>query len=264
MKIFRLFIILTTLLVTSGGLIAQQETSFQYVSPKPNSIMVSNETNIILRHETKLHESTIIQSLISVVGSTSGTHTGDFLLTDDEQTIVFNPHKSFAHDEVVTVSVQQGIKTITDFEVQDYSFSFETEKIEVNEPYSVWFDEDLLPVQNPNQSLGGENVNVATLPAPPITIDSLNNPGPGYIFIATWDRNVPQLYGNFIFIETFSQAILRHSKLPKIIDKKPCTKSLYKSVFLNSSSRSFNRRLDIFQFILLEIITYITNIIFLS
>ena len=51
--------------------------------------MVSNETNIILRPDAKLQESTIIQNLISVVGSTSGAHTGDFLLTDDDQTIVF-------------------------------------------------------------------------------------------------------------------------------------------------------------------------------
>ena len=79
--------------------------------------MVSNETNIILRHANKLQESTIIQSLISVVGSESGIHTGDFLLTDDDQTIVFNPHKPFAYNEVVNVSVQRGIKTLTNFEV---------------------------------------------------------------------------------------------------------------------------------------------------
>jgi hypothetical protein len=38
------------------------------------------------------------------------------------------------------------------------------------------------------------------LPAPPITIDFINNPSPGYIFMATWDRNVPAVYGNFIFL----------------------------------------------------------------
>ncbi len=200
MKNLRMIVVATLIVVTSGMILGQQESSFQYVSPKPNSIMVSNETNIILQHETKLQESSIIQSLIRVVGSISGTHTGDFLLTDDDQTIVFNPHKPFAYDEVVTVSVQQGIKTKTDNLLQDYSFSFETEKIEVTEPYNVWFDEDLQPVQNSNQSLGGGNILADTLPAPPIVIDSLNNPGPGYIFIAAWDRNVPQLYGNFIFI----------------------------------------------------------------
>jgi len=198
-KIYKIFFILA-FIVTAGGILAQQESPYQYVSPKPNSILVSNETNIILSHETKLQESSIVQNLISVIGSVSGMHTGDFLLTDDDQTIVFNPHKPFTYNEVVTVSVQQGIKTSTDVELQDYAFSFETEKVEVTEPYHVWFDDDLKPVKNSNQSVGGGNVNVSTLPAPPITIDSLNNPSPGYIFMATWDRNVPALYGNFIFI----------------------------------------------------------------
>jgi len=198
-KIFKIFFILA-FMVASGVIFAQQESPFQYVSPKPNSIMVSNETNIILRHETKLQESTITQSLISVVGSVSGTHTGDFLLTDDDQTIVFNPHKPFAYNEVVTVSVQQGIRSLTNSEVQDYSFTFETEKVEVTEPYNYWFDEEITTVQNPSQSMGGKNINIDTLPAPTITIDFLNNPSPGYIFMATWDRNVPSLYGNFIFI----------------------------------------------------------------
>lgn len=38
------------------------------------------------------------------------------------------------------------------------------------------------------------------LPAPVITIDSINNPAPGYIFMATRDRNVPAEYGNIIFV----------------------------------------------------------------
>ncbi len=179
---------------------AQQGNPFQYVSPKPNSIMVSNETNIILRPATKLQKSTIIQSLISVVGSKSGSHTGNFLLTDDGQTIVFNPHTAFAYDEVVTVSVQQGIKSLDNYELPAYSFSFNTETEGIIQHYDGVFDEDIIMMQNLANNLGGDNVLADILPPPPITIDSLNNPGPGYIFIATWDRNVPQMYGNFIFI----------------------------------------------------------------
>jgi hypothetical protein len=200
MKLKTFLLSLIILSFFHNGISAQQESSFQYVSPKPNSIMVSNETNIILRHENKLQESTITQNLISVVGSISGIHTGDFLLTDDDQTIVFNPHNPFAYEEVVTVSVQQGINTITDFKLQDYSFSFETETEGIIQHYEGVFDEDITMRQNASNYLGGENILVDTLPAPTITIDSLNNPGPGYIFIAAWDRNVPRLYGNFIFI----------------------------------------------------------------
>ncbi len=75
-----LIILLVAIFIAPLSTVAQQETSFQYVSPKPNSIMVSNETNIILRHSNKLQESTIIQNLITVVGSLSGIHTGEFLI----------------------------------------------------------------------------------------------------------------------------------------------------------------------------------------
>ncbi|MCK4798090.1 MAG: hypothetical protein KAT05_11955, partial [Spirochaetes bacterium] len=207
MKIFKIFFILT-FMVTLGVIFAQQESPYQYVSPKPNSILVSNETNIILSHETKLQESSIVQSLISVVGSVSGTHTGDFLLTDDDQTIVFNPHKPFAYNEIVTVSVRRGIKTRINLDVPEYSFSFKTETEGIIQLYDGVFDEDITTMQNLSNNLGGENVLVDTLPPPPITIDSVNNPGPGYIFMATWDRNVPAKYGNFIFILDSSGVIV--------------------------------------------------------
>jgi hypothetical protein len=200
MKNFKLLYILVLILLISLPSISQEQSSFQYVSPKPNSIMVSNETNIILRNATKLQKSSVVRSLISVVGSESGTHTGDFILTDDDQTIVFNPHKPFAYNEVVTVSVQRGIQSLTNSEVPGYSFSFTTETEGIVQRYDEVFDEDINVMQNLSNNLGGDNVLADTLPAPTITIDSLNNPGPGYIFMATWDRNVPQQYGNFIFI----------------------------------------------------------------
>ena len=54
-----------------------------------------------------------------------------------------------------------------------------------------------LAAQNRTEVKGATDI---LLPAPPIRIDSANNPSPGYIFLATWDRNVPALFGNFIFI----------------------------------------------------------------
>jgi hypothetical protein len=87
MKNFNLLYTLGLIFLISFLSISQEQSSYQYISPKPNSI---------LRHATKLQESSIVKNLINVVGSKSGTHTGDFILTDDGQTIVFNPHKQFA------------------------------------------------------------------------------------------------------------------------------------------------------------------------
>lgn len=37
-------------------------------------------------------------------------------------------------------------------------------------------------------------------PAPPITVHARNNPTPGHILLATWDRNTPRKYDNFLFV----------------------------------------------------------------
>jgi hypothetical protein len=195
-----LVVSILTLLIVSSSTIAQQETPYQYVSPKPNSVMVSNETNIILRNANKLQESTINQNLITVSGSLSGLHSGDFILTDDDQTIVFNPHKPFDYNEVVTVSVQQGIKTLSDSDVPGYSFSFNIETEGIAQIYTGVFDEELNSMQNLINNSDMGDVLLDTLPPPTITIDSVNNPSPGYIFMATWDRNIPHQFGNYIFI----------------------------------------------------------------
>jgi hypothetical protein len=192
-------IIFSSLLITVASF-GQTNTQFQFVYPKPNSIMVSVKTNIIIRNETKIQESSILKSLISVIGSSSGNHNGDFLLTDDEQTIVFNPAEPFEYDEVVIVSVHRGIKTIDNEEVSEYSFSFKTETEGTDQIYNGVFDKNIPVLQNEYGFSAGYNKLADTLPAPTITINTIDNPSSGYIFMATWDRNIPHLYGNFIFI----------------------------------------------------------------
>ncbi|MGD8305445.1 MAG: aryl-sulfate sulfotransferase [Ignavibacteria bacterium] len=200
MKSFLLTILFVSALILPQQVNAQEESPYQYVYPKPNSIMVSNETNIILRHADKIQESTVNQNLISVVGSKSGNHTGDFLLSDDNQTIVFNTNQVFAFDEVVTVSVQQGIKSVADNELAAYSFSFTTESEGIIQLSNGSFGEELVPLHEIRNEITSTNKPQEYLPPPAITIDSVNNPSSGYIFMATWDRNVPHIYGNYLFI----------------------------------------------------------------
>jgi len=179
---------------------ANAANSFQYVSPKPNSISVSKESNIILRNANDVDRSTVNPNLISVVGSVSGTHAGDFLLSDDQKTIVFNPHIPFTSDEVVNVSIQKGIKTIDGIELSEYSFKFNIAPESKNQSYGYGTDDDIIILSNQNLNDQEKYKSAATLPAPPIQIDSVNNPAPGHVFMATWDRNIPHIYGNFIFV----------------------------------------------------------------
>ncbi|NQV50034.1 MAG: aryl-sulfate sulfotransferase [Candidatus Marinimicrobia bacterium] len=193
MKIFR-FVLLSQMLVFFYSAFAQTMNPYQFISPKPASNMVSKSTNIIFRHSTLIDRSTLGSELIRVEGSKSGNHTGDLILSDDGQTIVFMPSSAFASAEEVRIVLQRGIKTKTGGGIPDYSFSFSTAPEGIEQIHYAPFDVDLLPLSV--QSLRDS----VLLPAPPITIDSVNNPSPGYIFMATWDRNSPRQWGNFIFI----------------------------------------------------------------
>ncbi|MCP5064437.1 MAG: Ig-like domain-containing protein, partial [Ignavibacteriae bacterium] len=188
------------ILLVLGTMINAQKSTFQYVSPKPASIMVSNETNIIFRHSEGINRATLSNNLIRVEGSKSGVHTGELILSDDDKTIVFNPVNVFSNNEEVNVLLQEGIKTVVGLKILEFSFSFNTAPAEIKQLHDVTFDENFPSLENQTLTKLRGNEATSSLPAPPITIDSINNPSSGYIFMATWDRNVPHLYGNFIFV----------------------------------------------------------------
>jgi hypothetical protein len=190
---FSKIVLLSCFLILSCSLFAQNNKPYQFISPKPASIMVSNETNIILQHSSFIDEATLSTSTLRVEGSKSGVHGGELILSDDGKTIVFNPDKAFAGNEDVNVVFMKGIKTQAGNELPEYSFNFSTAASGI--------------VQTQNTAIKKSGINYS-LPAPTITIDSINSPSPGHIFMATWDRNVPALYGNFIFILDKNGAIV--------------------------------------------------------
>jgi len=167
------------------------QNNYVYVSPKPNSILVSNQTNIIFRSSSIVDRSSLNSTLISVEGSQSGVHTGELILSDDRRTIVFNPDQPFNGNEIVNVSIRSGVKTSEGAMLPPYSFNFTTMAQDAKLTDQSYSDATAQSDYSPAQYL----------PAPPITIDSVDNPSPGYIFMATWDRNAPQhIYANYLFV----------------------------------------------------------------
>ena len=178
-----------------------QATEFQYLSPKPSSTMVTPETNIILRNVLELNSATLSNDLIIVEGTKSGLHDGELILSDDDKTIVFNLYNAFANDETVNVRLRKGIKTISGVEVNELNFSFTTAPAGIVQYYYDIYTNEFISAESHLSKTQINNNVISNLPAPPITIDSVNNPSEGYIFMATWDRNTnPRLYGNFILI----------------------------------------------------------------
>jgi len=179
---------------------AKGEHPYQFVSPKPGSIVVSNETNLIFRYSGFIDGTGLSTSLIMVEGSESGEHAGELILSDDGRTIVFNPDLAFASEEEVYVELAKGIRTRAGDELPGFTFHFSTAPERVVQLPTA----DLTENMKASNKSGTESL----LPAPPITIDSINDPSPGYIFMATWDRNVPAMYGNFIFVLDKNGAIV--------------------------------------------------------
>jgi len=207
MKHFK-YLLFSCFFVPFCHLSAQGDNPYQFVSPKPGSLMVSNETNIILRYSGIIDRTSLSTSLISVEGSESGEHAGELILSDDGRTIVFNPDIAFAGNEEVYVVLAKGIKTGAGDELPEFSFNFSTAAAGIVQIHHAVFTESnsFEEIQHPKTlKKGGTDY---LLPAPPITIDSINNPSPGYIFMATWDRNVPAIYGNFIFVLDKNGAIV--------------------------------------------------------
>jgi len=178
-----------------------QSPEFQYISPKPNSAMVMTETNIILRCSDAINSATLLNDLILVKGTKSGFHEGELILSGDDKTIVFNPSNAFANDELVSVKLQKGIKTLAGTELKEREFNFRTAPGGIVQHYYDASTNKFISADSLLLSAQFSKISNSTLPAPPITINSIDNPAPGYIFMATWDRNTnPRLYGNFIFV----------------------------------------------------------------
>jgi hypothetical protein len=188
--------------------------------------MVSNKTNIILRNSGFIDRTTLSTSRIRVTGSESGEHAGEFILSDDGRTIVFNPDMAFSRGEEVSVVLAEGIKTSTGVEVPEFSFTFSTAATGNDQiPHAIQTENLKVQLKGGTESL---------LPAPTVAIDSVNDPSPGYIFMATWDRNVPAIYGNFLFVLDKNGAIL--SNLMRKIYQKV-------SISINCRQDLFSRKL---------------------
>ncbi|MCK5347561.1 MAG: Ig-like domain-containing protein, partial [Candidatus Heimdallarchaeota archaeon] len=199
MKHFK-YLLFSCFLGSFCNLSAQNINPYQFVSPKPDSLMVSNETNIILRYSGIIDRTSLSTSQIMVEGCESGEHAGEFILSDDGRTIVFNPDLTFSGDEEVYVVLTVGIKTRAGDELPDFSFNFSTAPERVVQLPDTALTEYMKAFKKSGTG--------SFLPAPPITIDSIDDPSPGYIFMATWDRNVPAIYGNYIFVLDKNGAIV--------------------------------------------------------
>jgi hypothetical protein len=189
--------------------------SFQYISPVPGSGLHNPETNIIIRYGDALNPFDLNdQSLLTVVGSSSGLHDGSLYLTPDSKTIIFQPEANFIRGETVNVSLKSGLTTITEAHVDTLHFYF---NVSVGFPNENGFvknalnDEKMMSDDQLPKSFYSPNSDSSTLffiDFPKISISGQNKPEKGYYFFSfnTINKNFLAIINNSgipIYIKQF-------------------------------------------------------------
>jgi len=189
---------------------------YQYLSPVPGSKLNSNETTIIIRFGDPFENYGLENGLV-VRGNKSGLHKGKIIFAENNRTLIFKPNNQFADEEVITVELNNNLRTVSNELIPALQYSFETSKINLNKniisdpnKYFELLDSDFkidkkLPLQKNLSSQEIFNrksytIQHDSLPDdfPDIAIDSINNPTPGYIFFTPF--GMPNFLSNYLII----------------------------------------------------------------
>lgn len=211
------YLLFICILLFSSSLLFSQ--SFVYVSPKENSILVSLNTNIILRSNVDVDKSSLSANEFSVTGTISGMHQGTVKLSDDNKTILFIPSSKFMANEEVSVVINAGIKTLDGQSLPPVSIHFKTtplsQSININ-PLTLMGNGSMYNAIAANK-LSKSIVRIAAnnLPSdfPKIRIDSVNNPADGKIFLANFSVAANDTTGNYIMILNNDGSVVKYKKL---------------------------------------------------
>lgn len=182
----------------------------QYVSPRPGSTLVSQQTNIILRAGGTLdHAVAGDPSLVVVQGDASGSHTGKLTLSDDEHTLVFLPTEAFTPGENVTVTLRGGVHTPQGADFGPLTFQFRVSP-------NTTKDQEMMLMQypefigNPGQlnnvaRLGKISSDSSNVGYPKSEIIQSDKPSAGSIFLTTF--KIGPVGGSFGLVPSKEQFI---------------------------------------------------------
>ncbi|RMF56556.1 MAG: T9SS C-terminal target domain-containing protein [Calditrichaeota bacterium] len=210
--------------------------TYQYISPRPGATLVSPHSSIIIRHGEPIDQNQSFSTLpFYVAGNTSGVHTGEFILSDDSKTLIFKPDKPFYPGEVVVVELRRGFKTKQGTVTPPLTFSFtvsatptEVRNKYLNKLLLEELDSPARTTVRPSGKVLNKSAHVSvrndSLPPdfPLITVDTLNNPTPGYLFTALYRFAPPNFGPTYLaIIDNYGTPIF-YRKLERLgVDLKP-------------------------------------------
>jgi len=128
-----------------------------------------------------------------VIGSRSGIHNGNLILSSDLKTLIFKPYNRFMLGEEVKVRLISGIQTYSGINLVPIEFTFKISEKDCTGYYRNLNDEIVKPDKfnnnNINHSQHSKPINInLELPVdfPDFTISITNNPSPEYIFFSPY------------------------------------------------------------------------------
>lgn len=184
---FLFFLLIGTLSVLAND----KPKNVIYLHPKPNSTFISPQTSLLLKVDPILNANLKPSDFtFSIIGETSGRHTGEIVLSDN--TVIFKPNSPFAENERVNVDLKSNLlEWGTSFR---YSF-FTKENDNIEELYKLVSKNDNYDMQLSKESQARHTtgtmsvINGVAVPGDfPLFQAEILKDGiaPGKIFINNW------------------------------------------------------------------------------
>jgi len=128
--------LLSLILLSSHSVNAQPHVppGFQYVMPLAGARWVSPRTSVAIRPGALIATGEDLSGFLRTEGSLSGSHTGSASLSDDGRTLVFEPSFPFLGEEVVTVTLQPGLRFVSGDLVPSLTYTFATDGLPGTQP----------------------------------------------------------------------------------------------------------------------------------
>jgi hypothetical protein len=221
-----LMVVVVTAIV---GMLSAHELkdSFQYLHPVPGSKYVSKETSILIRTgESMLMYNIYSPNLAEIVGSQSGIHNYEVILSQDKNTLILKSYIPFTPGEIVTVTLDSHLKSEkaedTGQSVYNFTISPKTGPLLTADDWDAIFADEY-PSANVNRQYPAfhqpPRQRDVSLPSdfPPIDVVVNDNPAPGYVFIANHGLD----YGTtpYLMILDDSGAPVFYQKQNKLINE---------------------------------------------
>lgn len=225
-----IILVVVVVLVVAWSVVSAQlnaPATIQYVSPQPGSSNNSLQTNIIVRLQHPFpHGILLSPSSINVEGSVSGHHSGNLILSKDDQTVLFNPDSQFVQHEVVSVTIASSIYDQTGKDETGWKFKFETsflsalvqknilQKISTHDdPIGSPYVEQSIPYFSKELYVNSNDTVPDDLPKP--TVIMSDNPSNEPIYFATWKGAIG--YNSFAYIPNIKSYLMISDNNGKVI-----------------------------------------------